>query len=312
MLPGNMSYGTGKEKLMSVEDRPVVVGVDGSDQAVSAARWAAAIASKLNAPLRIVLAEPSFGHNFSDTLAAIRAAEMSALQEAAPAILEAAERAARADNPDLPITSTHRSDPVDEALVDLSGQARMIVLSSGDVSVGTALLVGSTTVAVASHARCPVVAWRGDTVTPTDRPITVGVDGDDDSGAAMGAAFELAERLDVGLVAVRAWSTRRPPSEVAIPLFIDWDAVEADELKNLTETLAPWRHRYPGVEVESCVHQAKPSDAMLRHTADAQLVVVGSRGRGLISGTLLGSTGLNLLHHSPIPTMICRSHGAVR
>ncbi|ULE33422.1 universal stress protein [Mycobacterium sp. IDR2000157661] len=297
---------------MADEGGPVVVGVDGSDQAVSATRWAAAIASKLNAPLHIVHAEPPSGHNFSDTIAAIRAAEMSALQEAGPAILEAAERAAGAHNSDLPITSTQRPDPVDEALVDLSRQARMIVLGCGDVSVGAALLVGSTTVAVASHAMCPVVAWRGDVVTPTDRPIAVGVGGDDDSKVAIGAAFELAERLNVGVVAVHAWSTRRPPSEVAIPLFIDWDAVAADERKNLMEALAPWRRRYPGVDVNAVVKREKPSDVLLRHSGDAQLVVVGSRGRGLISGTLLGSTGLNLLHHSPIPTMICRSQGAVR
>ncbi|MGV0849866.1 universal stress protein, partial [Mycolicibacterium phlei] len=53
-------------------------------------------------------------------------------------------------------------------------------------------------------------------------------------------------------------------------------------------------------------HDDKPSRALLRHLDGAQLVVVGSRGRGVLAGAVLGSTGLNLLHHSPIPTVICR------
>ncbi|MEO3756906.1 universal stress protein [Mycobacterium sp. B14F4] len=294
---------------MPDDDSPVVVGVDGTDEAVGAARWAAAVAQKLTAPLHIVHAKPYSGHNFSDTLAAIRAADITALQEAGPVVIEAAERAVRADHPDLAVTSVQLPDPIDEALVGLSRHARMIVLGSADVSVSAAVLVGSTTLAVASHAVCPVVAWRGDVVTPTDQPIVLGVDGDDDSRVAIGAAFELAERFGVGIVAVHGWSTRRPPGEVVIPVLIDWDAVAADELKGLTETMAPWRRLYPGVEVTCTVHRDKPSSAILRHAADAQLVIVGSRGRGVLAGAILGSTGLNLLHHAPVPTMICRSQG---
>ena len=231
------------------------------------------------------------------------------MQEAGPAIVETADRAVRADHPDLAVTSAHLPDPIDEALVSLSRHARMIVLGSDEVSAGAAVLVGSTTVAVASHAACPVVAWRGDIVAPTDQPIVLGVDGDDDSRVALEAAFELAERLGVGIVAVHAWSTRRPPAEVVLPLLIDWDAVAAEELQSLTETIAPWKRLYPGVDVTCTVHRDKPSSAILRHTADAQLVIVGSRGRGAFTGALLGSTGLNLLHHSRVPTMICRSQG---
>lgn len=46
--------------------------------------------------------------------------------------------------------------------------------------------------------------------------------------------------------------------------------------------------------------------ALLRHAEDAQLVVVGTRGRNALAGTLLGSTSLNMLHHSPVPVLICR------
>ena len=44
---------------------------------------------------------------------------------------------------------------------------------------------------------------------------------------------------------------------------------------------------------------------ILSHAGGAQLIVVGSRGRGQLASALLGSTGLGLLHHSPTPVVIC-------
>jgi nucleotide-binding universal stress UspA family protein len=292
------------------DDSPVIVGVDGNDRGIRAARWAAGIAQKLNASLHILHARPYSGHNVSDTLAAIRAAEISALEEAATSIVAAAEHAVRVEHPDVVVTCTQSSDPVDELLIDLSRHARMIVLASDEITTIPAVLVGSTTIAVACHTACPVVAWRGDVLTPDDRPIVLGVGTDDDSRVAIGAAFELAERLSVNLIAVHGWSTRRPPGEVVLPLLIDWDAVAADELESVHATIAPWRQLYPDVDVACVVHRAKPSSAILQHSGEAQLIVVGSRGRGAFTGALLGSTSLNLLHHSPVPTMICRPEGS--
>jgi nucleotide-binding universal stress UspA family protein len=152
-----------------------------------------------------------------------------------------------------------------------------------------------------------VVAWRGDLVAPTEQPIVLGVDGVHNSGAAIASAFELADRLGVGIVAVHAWSTRRPPGEVSLPFMIDWDEVENDERQHLADAMAPWIKLHPDVDVTCVVDPDRPSRALLRHLSNAQLVVVGSRGRGLLTGAVLGSTGLNLLHHSPVPVMICRA-----
>ena len=128
---------------------------------------------------------------------------------------------------------------------------------------------------MATHSACRVVAWRGDTITPTTRSIVVGVDGDRDGQVAISAAFDTAH-----------------------PSVIDWKEVESGELNRLSETLSPWLQRYPDAEVSCIVETEKPSRAPLRHGKGAQLVVVGSRGRGLFAGTVLGSTSLNLLHHS--------------
>lgn len=286
---------------------PVVVGVDGTDNAMRAARWAAGVAHKLGAPLHIVHARPFPGHNPSDVIAAVRACEMSAQQERASAILDAAGRAVHDDHPDLRITTAHVSEAVDRLLVDLSQHARLVVLGCDDLSVAEAVLIGSTTVAVAANSMCPVVAWRGEATAPTGQPIVVGVNDDDPSRVAITSAFELADRFAVNIVAVHAWSTRRSVGDVTLPFMIDWNAVHADQREHLVNTLAPWILQYPEVDVQYVVDQDKPSRALLHHSEGAQLVVIGSRGRGPLAGAVLGSTGLNLLHHSSIPTMICRS-----
>ncbi|WP_333891611.1 universal stress protein [Mycolicibacterium gadium] len=289
---------------------PVVVGVDGTDNAIRAARWAAGVAHKLGTPLHIVHARPSPGHNPSDVIAAVRACEMSAQQERTSAILDAASRAVHGDHSDLRITTAHVSEAVDRLLVDLSQHARLIVLGCDDLSVAAAVLIGSTTVAVAANSMCPVIAWRGDATAPTGQPIVVGVDDDDPSRVAITSAFELADRFAVNIVAVHAWSTRRSAGDVTLPFMIDWDAVHADQREHLVNALAPWTRQYPDVDVTYVVDQDKPSRALLNHSDGAQLVVIGSRGRGPLAGAVLGSTGLNLLHHSLVPTMICRSMGA--
>jgi nucleotide-binding universal stress UspA family protein len=89
--------------------------------------------------------------------------------------------------------------------------------------------------------------------------------------------------------------------------MIDWEELEHAERLQLSEMLAPLFGLYPDVPVTEVVDLDKPSRALLRRARDAQLVVVGSRGRGLLASAFLGSTGLNLLHHSAIPVMICRS-----
>jgi nucleotide-binding universal stress UspA family protein len=290
------------------ESSPIVIGVDGSDDALRAGLWAAAVAQKTDSPLHIVHTRPYSGHNPSDAVAAIRAADIAALEASGPeAILSSAEDTLRAGYPDVTVTTANVPAPADEALVELSRKARLIVLGSDRVSVGAAILVGSTTVAVAARSTCPVVAFRGDETALTGQPIVLGVDGDEGSRAAIATAFELADRFGVDIVVVHAWSTRRSPGDVTLPFMVDWAAVEERQREYLSATIAPMAKLHPHVGVTRIVESGKPSHAILRQLNDAQLVVVGNRGRGVLSGALLGSTGLNLLHHSTIPTMICHA-----
>jgi nucleotide-binding universal stress UspA family protein len=77
--------------------------------------------------------------------------------------------------------------------------------------------------------------------------------------------------------------------------------------EDLHSALAPWREKYPTVAVQTVVEPGSPAKHLVELSADAALLVVGSRGRGAFVGTLLGSVGQQLLHHADCPVMIVRS-----
>lgn len=286
----------------------VVVGIDGSDSALQAARWAGAVAAACGAPLHILHGMPSLGRNLTETAAAIQAAIMSYQRDSALIFLRAAADAVHEDRPDLSVTTEASETPVDEALIEASATARLIVLGGQDVTGAAALILGSTTLRVATHADCPAVAFRGDDVTVSDKPIVVGVDNTAAGAGVLATAFEFADAMNVKLIVVRSWTTRAPAGDVTIPFLIDWEALEAAEWAALTELVDGWRQRYPDVDAECVVETMSPARALLSHAAGAQLVVVGSRGRNALAGLVLGSTSMNLLHHSQVPVMVTRAH----
>lgn len=287
---------------------PVVVGIDGSDGALDAARWAGAVAARFGAPLRIVHALPAVGRNLTQTAAAFTAAMMSYQRDMAEAFLKAADEAVRAENPELSVSTVSFNEPADQVLIDAGADARLVVLGGKKVSPAAALLLGSTALSVATRAACPVVAFRGDKVAPGDGSVVVGVDDSPAAQAALESAFEFADQFGLAVNAVRSLSLAAPAETgVTIPLLIDWDGVESAELADLTETVDVHHKRHPGVDAKCFVEPDSPGKALLKHVAESGLVVVGSRGRNALTGVLLGSTSLNLLHHSPVPVMICRA-----
>jgi len=108
-----------------------------------------------------------------------------------------------------------------------------------------------------------VVAWRGDEATLTRQPIVLGIDHDRDSQVAVKAAFEFADRLGLGIIAVHAWQNRRLAGDVAAPFVIDWNKVDDAARQHLSAALAPWLDLYPDVVVGRVVESDKPSRAMI-------------------------------------------------
>ncbi|PXY22328.1 universal stress protein [Prauserella muralis] len=295
--------------MTATGNAPILVGVDGSLSALHATEWAARAAALRHAPLTLVatMATPApYGAGvglpptyFDD----LEQEGRRRLGEAADAAKHAAGEAAG-----LVIhTEYHLGNPV-PVLRDRAKAARMLVLGTRGLGEFTGTFVGSTAVSLVSHGSCPVVVVRGsgpDARPPADGPVVVGVDGSPASEGAVAAAFEEAALRGARLVAVHAWSDAAVSSMFGVP-EVPWDEIETSERVVLAERLAGWQERYPEVDVERVVTQDRPVRSLLHHAAQAQLLVVGSRGRGGFSGMLLGSTSNALVYTAPCPLLVMR------
>jgi nucleotide-binding universal stress UspA family protein len=88
---------------------------------------------------------------------------------------------------------------------------------------------------------------------------------------------------------------------------MDLDTSQPDagaERQRLDDRLAPWRNKFPDVPVETMLSHDSAAAVLTAISYSAQLVVVGSRGHGALAGSLLGSTGLHLLHHAACSVLI--------
>ncbi|AII08926.1 nucleotide-binding universal stress UspA family protein [Rhodococcus wratislaviensis] len=289
--------------------KPIVVGVDGSESASAAVAWAARAAAALSLPLHIVTVvhipafyytEPYLAESFKEEL------EDTAKSRLGSARVHAKQTVDEA----LDITTEQHEGKVSQTLIELSANAHMVVLGSRGHGEFTGLLVGSTTSAVAAHGHCPLVVVRGRTMDgqpPTEGPIVVGVDGSESSKAAVEVAFEQAAARGASLVAVNVWSdVSVQPSLGASPEDPLWSSIQTGEEVVLSERLAGYQERYPDVTVERVVARDRPVRVLSEFAEKAQLIVVGSRGRGGFKGMLLGSTSNALLHTADCPVMIVR------
>nr|WP_233611693.1 universal stress protein [Amycolatopsis sp. WAC 01376] len=143
---------------------------------------------------------------------------------------------------------------------------------------------------------------------PMAGPVVVGVDGGSTSDVALAAAFAEASVRDTELIAVHArGDVGGSPSFGDGGGNYEWELVAESARNMVTGQLAPFRDRHPDVKVQQVAVRDDPRQELLRWSATAQLIIVGSRGRGGFRGHLLGSTGQALLHHAACPVLIART-----
>jgi nucleotide-binding universal stress UspA family protein len=177
-------------------------------------------------------------------------------------------------------------------LCERSRTADMVVLGCLGHSELPGLLLGSVAWQVAGHARGRVVVVRGEwrPANQAPGPVVAGVDGSLAAQAAVAFAFEEAALRDVPLVAVCALTDAAGRLGEAHQLEEDFEHLMACEAKE-----------HPEVTVIRRVVAGTPRAALLGAAADAQMLVVGSRGRGGLDRMCLGSVAQAALHHAPCP-----------
>lgn len=289
---------------------PVVVGIDGSDHATDAVRWAAAEAALHHAPLTI--AHVMAGDIVYDGMLPPTPAMLDDMRRDGEAMLRAAAVIARqAAGGDISIETVQPEGHPVTKLRDTARGARMLVLGrSGHSRLTGTFWLGSTVEQLATHAVGTVVVVRGRTDLDASAPVVVGVDGSPTSEAALGAAFDEASFRRAPLHALHAWTasylTTMYPSE---PVLVDWEPVADVEERRFAERMAGWGEKYPDVSVTRTMVNDRPTKALREAATGAQLLVVGSRGRGGFTGLMLGSTSQHLIHHADCPVMVVRPDG---
>ncbi|MGO9103827.1 MAG: universal stress protein [Mycobacterium sp.] len=284
----------------------IVVGIDGSNAAKVAIHWAAHEAAMLNVPLTLVNVVNLILSGWQNAPVPVMLDRLQ--KERGLRLVENAERVARecveADRP-VEVRSEVLVSPTVPALVDLSNEAHMIVVGCRGRGAFNRVLLGSVSNGLVQHAHCPVAVIHDEDPAmphPSQASVLVGVDGSPASELATSIAFDEASRRGVDLVALHAWSD---VTMVDLPI-VDWSSVKTEEEELLAERLAGWQERYPDVEVNRLVVCDKPARQLIEHSAAAQLVVVGSHGRGGFAGMALGSVSAAVVNAAQRPVIVAR------
>lgn len=283
---------------------PIIVGVDGSPASRVAVDWAARDAALRGADLKLVhVLVPPAVMAFPEV--PMPPGFMEWQDEEGRRLLDSAVKTVEEAGAEVEVSTDMVSGPAVPVLADLSSSAQMIVVGCRGHGALARGLLGSISTGLAHHAHCPVAIIHDEDPLmphPARASVVVGVDGSPASESAVAIAFEQASFRGVDLLAVHAWS------DTGVFEFpgADWSTLQAAGEETLSERLAGWQERYPDVPVRRVVVADKPAHQLLEQAESAQLLVVGSRGRGGIAGMLLGSVSTSVLHGARMPVIIVR------
>lgn len=289
------------------EHRGIVVAVDGSPSARVAVDWAARTAGLRGVDLTLVhvLASP-VAMTFPETPMPPGYAQWQEQQgrefvQAGVDLVDEIEADARPAR----VRGEIVTGSVIPTLVEMSKHATMLVAGSRGHGWLRRRLLGSVSSGLLHHAQCPVAVIHDEDIpapNPATAPVVVGVDGSPVSDAAVALAFEEASFRRVPLVAVNAWTEMTPD---LVP-GLDFPAMAAEAERVLAEQLAGWQERYPDVEIRRVVVPGRPADRLLEQAESAQLLVLGSHGRGGFTGMLLGSVSAAVVQSAQTPVVVVR------
>ena len=281
--------------------RPVVVGVDGSEESLRAVEWAAVEAGRRRSPLRIVSAPAipprMHAHAFPVTVA-------STLREISGRALGAAVTRAEEIAPGLLVDTDLLSGAPALALAECGSGASMLVVGARGAGGFAAMILGSVSRYAATHTPCPVVVVRQETMA-VHREITIGIRDPQDTTEALAFAFEEAALRNAELVAIHAWYWF-PPGD-ATPQPADPQQVSAGAAARLAEALNGWRSKYPEVRVRHEVVHCHPARVLASYSARSDLVVLGRHATPSGAGPGIGSIQHAVLNHATGPVAVIPS-----
>ncbi|MFV0433506.1 MAG: universal stress protein [Leucobacter sp.] len=275
-----------------------LIGVDGSEQSRFALAWGLERATERNATVELL-------HVADDSFLSESAVFLSEAQRASEQMLAVETDYARSLGFEGQITGRavvgHPIAEVEEA----SKRADLLILGAHSGSKFAGSFFGTRAVKVAATAHCPVAVIPHEDATERSG-VVVGVDGSEASKHAIAVAAEEASFRGVPLIAVYAWM---PPLTPGLEYLWSEELVSSQRTaaeESVAIGVAGLAERYPDLEIRREIVQAPPVSALVHAAEAADLLVVGSRGRGGLSRLLLGSVSHGVLQALPCPVIVTR------
>ena len=293
-----------------INDKAILVGVDGSHASYKATWWAANYAKHAGLTLQIVCAYslPSYAAvSFDATYTAM--GDDNAAHSDAQEILSKAKAIADEQGVEA-VTLIVTGDPA-SVFVELSRNYNLIVIGNRGKGGLAERLLGTTSSSLPAYAYCPIVVvpYTDDEGNPmhlnnTITKVAVGSDESKWGIKALEIAADFAATWDAELDVISA-----------VPKMqgVDGDQGVMDAFKeDLDVRVSPILEKYPNLKLNKSVVPGSAVDALTKASHTHDVVVVGSRGRGGFTGLLFGSTSQGLLQHAVNPVWRPRRRGWIR
>lgn len=285
-----------------VNDKAILVGVDGSQASYKATWWAANYAKHAGLMLQIVCAYslPSYAAvSFDSTYTSMgddNTAHIDAQEILSKAKAIADEQGVEAQT--LIVTG----DP-SSVFVELSRNYNLIVIGNRGKGGLAERLLGTTSSSLPAYAYCPiiVVPYTDDDgktlhLNNTIQRVAVGIDASQWGIKALEISAELSDANGAELDVIDAVPGLQGVS--------DEDGVYDSYMEDLETILAPVREAHPDLKITKTIVPESAVSALTKASYDHDVVVVGSRGRGGFTGLLVGSTSQGLIQHSAGPVYV--------
>jgi nucleotide-binding universal stress UspA family protein len=292
--------------------QPIVVGFDDSPASRRALMWALHTAEGRGAEVLLVNAAMTFPPILAGHWTYV-ASPREIATEAGAAALRAGSLLAAGIAPEVTVSTMLVEDSPAAGLLRVLDGAAMAVVGSRGLGGFTELLIGSTSLKLATHAPCPVVVVRdeapGSESGPEAGRIVVGVDDPEQTSSdALAFAFDEATSRRTGLTVLHVWQEPYfdlPGRGAPVPTHIQLEEFQSGQRESLAAQLAGWQEKYPDVDVKLEVLIHNPAGALVAASTGAELLVLGSRGHGgPHSVMMLGSVTHAVLHHAHCPVAV--------
>ncbi len=283
-------------------DRIVIVGVDGSDGSASALRWACEHADHLGSiePVMTFVSGPfEYGFDHADV------GDGESREDGEPYRSEAVLRLQHfleAHAPSLVGSGVVLERHPGPGLVKAATASELLVVGTRGWGGRIDLSVGSVGAYCARHATVPVALIPPDVPALHDHlDVVVGFDGSPHAHNALRWTLRHLRR-SARVTVVRALSDEHVAGEALVP---SPGHAEDAVLAELQGSVASILDDLPGhPPVETLVRAGDPRTVLPAVSDDADLLVVGARGHGVIERLLLGSVASALAHHPTVPTIV--------